>query len=429
MTRSVIRNKRKRRGSKRRGSKRRSSKRGIQKKIIRDGTAPDDDKVVIRFFEKLMITPEFIVDTPISTETKAVFKEFFDAFNRTDVKINENDIVMNQYSTTDKNINYIDKGIREYIQKNMVKTYTYDTYIDRPVKISILFLQEEEKGNVARYIKMMVSWLKVVSSYAQEPCTQKLNITIFLTDLKKVLLGTKCSSHSSCIIGRKQVNTGYSTRCDEIVIFREEEWFKVFVHETIHNLALDFYVEYDPNVETKVKTFFGMKRPFEMKLFEAYTEAWARILNCLQLSYDEEKTNFERFVVIADRNILLERLNGFFQTNKILKYQHLDIDNLSKYIEEPANFSYYLLVAILYSDYQDFFKWCRENNTNILQFDNTKSSNKQNGFVDFIISKAEKDSTFRKNYNLFQKKFFQKDEEDYLYRYMKKSILTRSLVV
>ena len=45
------------------------------------------------------------------------------------------------------------------------------------------------------------------------------------------------------IIDQIHVNTGFTTTCpvdSEIVIFREEEWFKVFIHETFHNFALDF---------------------------------------------------------------------------------------------------------------------------------------------------------------------------------------------
>lgn len=393
----------------------------IIKRKIRDGTSPDDDDVVVSFFETLMLQKEFEVKTPLSDDTKSCFKEFFDVFNQTKVNINKYEI--QEMNFTEAHDSYIANSIKRYIDDNMKMTYVYKTDIGRPVIVSISFSKQVKKEKVVQYLSMMMFWLQIATKFALEPCKGTLTITLYLTDLKKVLVGSKCSSSSSCIISKTDVNTGYSTRCDEIVIFREEEWFKVFVHETIHNLGLDFSI----SGCHRLKTIFNITNNFDMKLREAYTESWARIINALLLAYDHEKTDFDIFANLCHRNILLERLNAFFQTNKILKYQGLDMDNLTTYDEETANFSYYIIVAIFYSDYQDYIKWNMKNNPNVIQFDNKNSNQKVQKLCDFIQSKASLSSTFRKNIKLFEQ-FFVKDDPNYLYRYMKKSILSRSLI-
>ena len=45
------------------------------------------------------------------------------------------------------------------------------------------------------------------------------------------------------ILNSSHVNTAFTRTCpkkSEIVVFRKEEWFKVFIHESFHNFGLDF---------------------------------------------------------------------------------------------------------------------------------------------------------------------------------------------
>ena len=61
---------------------------------------------------------------------------------------------------------------------------------------------------------------------------------IYFTSLKK-----KLPNSNIHILGENNVNTAFTHTCpvnSEIVIFRKEEWFKVLMHETFHNFALDF---------------------------------------------------------------------------------------------------------------------------------------------------------------------------------------------
>lgn len=397
--------------------KRRSPKKRRSRKMKKSDGGGDDEEAVVRFFENLLRKDKPIT---VTSSTKEVFKSFFDAFQRTSVEVSEYDIQERNYQVGV--FSHINKDIKRHIDLTMKRTYVYSFYTNRPVNIEISFPKDEQKRTVVQYLHMMKFWLNVVTPFATEPCSETLNITIFLSDLKKVLISSKCST-KSCVIENTRINTGYSTRCDEIVIFREEEWFKVFVHETFHNLGLDFFTSYQ-STQNKLRSFFNLPK-FDMKLYEAYTESWARIMNVLLLSFDVEKKDFNNFVNLVNKNIMLERLNAYFQSIKMLKYQGYDIDDLTTYKETTGNFSYYVLVAILYTDYQDFILWCKNNNDNIIQFSTSQSQEKQHLFVDFIISKT---ASFKKNLESF-KKFFEGEHTDYLHTYMKKSILSRSLTV
>jgi len=97
-------------------------------------------------------------------------------------------------------------------------------------------------------------------------CENGLVADIFLTSCRKVL--------APRTLGEDEVNTGYARPCDELVVYRAEEWLKVLLHEMFHFFKLD--AAFSP--ETRLPPPFRLTQP--VKLFEAFTETWARILNC-----------------------------------------------------------------------------------------------------------------------------------------------------
>ena len=65
-----------------------------------------------------------------------------------------------------------------------------------------------------------------------------VSIHLFMTDFKKEIPKSTVD-----VIDVMNVNSGLSDVCQrdsEIIIYRKEEWFKVFIHETFHSLGLDF---------------------------------------------------------------------------------------------------------------------------------------------------------------------------------------------
>ena len=126
-------------------------------------------------------------------------------------------------------------------------------------------------------------WLHMVS--LKSSCVESLNIYIYLTPFKKELPENK-----SEVIGPIHANTGYTYRCEkknEIVIYRQEEWFKVFIHETMHTFGNDFETDFDhDHIDNAfIKKIFSLPQDIEIRMSETYSELWARIMNVAFQTY------------------------------------------------------------------------------------------------------------------------------------------------
>jgi hypothetical protein len=232
----------------------------------------------------------------------------------------------------------------------------------------------------------------VVIKYAKNKmCSKELNIFIFLTELKK-----KLPEHQHADIGKINVNTGFTMTCQKnsnIVIYRKEEWYKVFVHETIHNLELDFSGMDNDNTREFILKIFPVQS--DVKLFEAYTDSWAKILNVLISSYLVSDRTDKEYLKFTKKHMNLERTHCFYQCIKILHHMGLTYKDLYSnneyssrlrklYKEQTSILSYYIINAIILNIYQEFLIWCKKNNSNdsILQFVHTEK--KQMEFCKFI---------------------------------------------
>jgi len=235
-----------------------------------------------------------------------------------------------------------------------------------------------------KYVDSMLTWMYILNEYSSKECSRELDVYLYFTSLKKMLPETNVS-----VLSETNVNTAYTTTCpkiSDIVIFRREEWFKVFMHETFHNFALDFS---DMNTERCTKhilEIFPIKS--EVNLFEAYTEFWAEFMNVLFCSYIamRDKNDHHEFLENAEYLLQLERTFGFFQLVKTLdfmglKYKDLYAKNVASatareilYKEKTSVFSYYVLNLVLFNNYPGFLNWCDKNNLSLLQFKKTASN-------------------------------------------------------
>ena len=201
------------------------------------------------------------------------------------------------------------------------------------------------------------------------------------------------------ILGVEHCNSAVTTSCaldGVIVVYRKEEWFKVFVHESFHSLGLDFSTFSCHKLNKKLAVLFPIKS--EMNVFEAYSEFWATIINCLFCAYNllDNKLNDRDFLLYSDFCIQFERIFSLFQMVKVLNfmgisYQHLfekneisDVARCYLYKENTNVFSYYIVKCILLYNYNAFLAWCEQNNINTLRFD--KYENNLNKFYTFIKS-------------------------------------------
>ena len=228
---------------------------------------------------------------------------------------------------------------------------------------------------------MHIHVLYIVNIYSSKKCVKQLKIIIYHTTLLKILPTSNVS-----ILDENNINTAFTTTCpidSEIVVYRKEEWFKVFIHETFHNFGLDFSDMNMIKVNEKILSLFQVNS--NVNLFESYTEFWARIINIVFVSFTNmnNKNNINEFLINTEFFINYERIFAFFQMVKILNFMGLNYNNLYQkdnlykntlYKEKSNVLSYYIITLILINNYQDFLLWCNVNNTELLQFKNTKKN-------------------------------------------------------
>jgi hypothetical protein len=372
-----------------------------------------------------------------------------------------------------ENSPYIPSSIVSYIKEKCTYVLTYSFHIDetRTAKVNFIIFEDStyEINNIkkksASYFKNGVLkiylWLKIASKYAAKECAPELECFIYLTPFKRShpifskeqeqereqgaeaayedyeeyeeLYHHVNTQHGKGVLKPIHINGGVSNLCQpsgRVIVYRKEEWFKVFIHETMHNYGLDFS-EMDISAANGLlhKVFTIQK---DVKLYESYCEVWARIMNVVFETYFDinsrakfsSRTTRKNFidnlklkenqdeVVLVDGGALVsntetnivntasESLFSLFQNIKILNYMGLDYNIISNctdsnyivakklYKEETNAFAYYIIVSILLSNFNNFILWCIDNNTNTIQF--KKNKNSIINFVQFIYKNYKK---------------------------------------
>ena len=300
-------------------------------------------------------------------------------------------------------------SIRKHIDETIMNKITYRTILlDRA--ITIHFLLEDmsftsKKHLYNNYVDNILTWLLVVDKYSSKKCVKELIIYIYLTSKEK-----NVPTSNIFILDEHNVNTAFTMTCpqiSEIVIFRKEEWFKVFIHETFHNFGLDFSGLNNVRCHKRVLNMFDVHS--NVNLFEAYSETWAKIINTIFCSYhyQSNKNSEQEFINNFMFFINIEIMFCYFQMVKVLDFMNLTYDMLCNknkdiniikktlYKEKTNVLSYYVITLILLSNYGDFLNWCFKNNTNILQFE--KATDKQEQFCISLIEQKYKVISFLKN--------------------------------
>jgi hypothetical protein len=289
------------------------------------------------------------------------------------------------------NSNSFPEEVRKHIDEMSMSeiSYTFSLF-DRNIKI--IFITEEDDGAIKietynNYVDTIIIWLYILNEYSSKQCSNNIVVYFYFTSLKKTLP----NSHIS-VLDEINVNTAFTTTCpkdSEIVVFRKEEWFKVFIHETFHNFGLDFS---DMNTSESTKhilTIFPVNS--DVNLYESYTEFWAETINALFCSFTilKNKNDIDEFLSNFDYFISLEITYSFFQMVKVLNFMGLTYKDLyannvhSKYMretlyKEDSNvLSYYIIKTILLNNHQGFLNWCKVNNLSLLQFKKTPSNQRE----------------------------------------------------
>ena len=307
--------------------------------------------------------------------------------------------------TKPKNFNYnsFPQVIREHIDELSLSEIAYSFSLFNR-KIKVVFVVEDPNielkiNTYNKYVDSIIMWLYILNLYSSKQCANSLVIYFYFTSLEK-----KLPVSNIYILDEKHINTAFTTTCpkdSEIVIFRHEEWFKVFIHETFHNFGLDFSDMNNDNCHNYLLKIFKVNSL--VNSYEAYTEFWAEIINALFCSFYSLKNanrvndtiaNQREFLSNAEFFINFERCYSFFQLIKILDFMGLSYKDLylnklenqllreTLYKENTNILAYYVIKTVMMNNYPSFLSWCDKNNLSLIAFKKTIAN--QQKFCEFI---------------------------------------------
>jgi len=242
------------------------------------------------------------------------------------------------------------------------------------------------KHTFSIYLRYIVAWLRFASSIAPPHCATELRAYLLLSDAKKFTPDFHLDP-----VDVIHANTAFTTSCSSqntIFLFRREEWFKVFMHETFHCLGLDFSAgsEQDGSNARMRALFKALEPSTDVRLYETFCEMWAELANlmfCLFTTREGKCLPFSerRF----HKALFREQLFSIYQSNKLLRragftYSELFALPSSKptYKENTQAFSYYVIKSALLWNVDDFIQWCEKWNngkTAPMQFPSNQVSN------------------------------------------------------
>jgi hypothetical protein len=332
---------------------------------------------------------------------------------------------------------WFSQHVKDDLGKNARTQSVYEFEIDsRPYTVVIVgcgrYRVESGRDRVEsdrkreRLIRRIRAWLLVLHT-VKEPFVQPLVIYIFQSKLQKTLPQVRVT------LGVEHVNSAFTAYCDhnheyephrgptEIIVYRKQEQFKVFVHETFHNYHADFCSQPNDAAYRRIRKLFGVGS--KVLIHESYTETWATIINicfcCVELELtapnvspnvspnaspkttpnatppnatppSSDERLLEQFQLLIDQ----ERMFAIQQMKKVLAHNgicYTDFVNdplvAEQYREASNVLAYYIIKCILLFHYDRFIDWCREHNINWFCFDQSeKSSDFQHSFCGLIES-------------------------------------------
>lgn len=290
----------------------------------------------------------------------------------------------NKFDTSLFSTVFMSEHIKETIQRDMVSQTIFNGNVDNQnitLKLGVIKGTPFTKIELEDFARRVFSWLYVCHKYSAQKCKGSNTIEIYFTEYKKGFPNNYTKE-----LTPQHVNSGYSYVCspnNTIVVFRLEEWFKVFIHETMHSYGLQPLSHVEREIDNSLRQIIPLKA--DIKVCEAYVETWARILNAT-CSAIYNSNNENDFHTILEFTLRMESIFSVVQSYRVLSFLNLTYTQATDptciyastiYKEKTNVFSYYVLCgAFMFNPYV-FIHWCANNNPNVLQFNNTPQGGKR----------------------------------------------------
>ena len=295
------------------------------------------------------------------------------------------ELVGNAYKSHFTDNPYIDADMKNFINNKSGTLIVYSLpYKNKMVSINFIEynkISPSYLSNLDKIVKNMLAQIYLVSQLSTNiSCSNDgISVIIFMTPFRREL-----EKKQGDVLGSRNANGGFCYGCTghgEIVVYRKEEYFKVFSHELIHNFGVDTHMwkfmtaaKIDNSKEQKLYNKFldnySLNGENGIVPQEALVEFWGLFLNNTIYSYvysnncnlSTSNQKLKIFKEMFKKIMEFEIKHSLLQTVKILNHYNLtytDIlssDTEVDYREKTHIFSYYVLKLMLLYNYSAFIE-------------------------------------------------------------------------
>jgi hypothetical protein len=248
-------------------------------------------------------------------------------------------------------INSLTKSKEQYIYKKY--EYSFYNVIGTITFYSNMKYQSMIDNIIQKIIRIVGFYVEYTKNHTKLP-----DITIYYIDNNKTLPDK--SENIDIVLGKDVINSAFKNN-NEIVVYRSEELFKLLIHELIHYYDIDSFIKDDNKVSNSLLTIYNItidQKRKELKVYEAYTEAIATMLNII---FSTKQLNVD--------SLYKEIIFSLRQNTKIFNYFGIedsrDIYRESKkpglFKQTTAAFEYHYLKAKFLFNFNDLLKLINRN--------------------------------------------------------------------
>lgn len=292
---------------------------------------------------------------------------------------------------------YIDANIITYISNNInnCKIITYENIIhNKKFVFDFIIYSKTNINNLDNIVKNMLVFLQILIKISKNlnnkinECSKHgISITFFLTPFLKKLNITKDKNGDKDkeILGAQNVNSGFNYTCltsGLIFIYRKEDFFKVFVHESVHGYGIDTALHNNFNQNQNYNKFLDLftfaTKNNNVGINESVTEFWTSLLYLCIASY-QDSNNLYNFIYNFERLYKLELVHALYQICKILNYNGLTYNTFinksklnAKYRENSHIFSYFIVKTLMLLNHEHMLNSQLFELNNISKLENIK---------------------------------------------------------
>lgn len=237
------------------------------------------------------------------------------------------------------------------------------------IRLEVFFTDEDTIQNTIQntvdpFVEVLHAYVHVLNSLLDQKRPEKKPERIVMGI---ALFGTKRKLFDVAKDGRRGVGPehtvagvtyfdGNSTSVHDSIVFREEDWAKVVLHELVHAYGLDDYAVGSQQIqlETAWKAKYKL-RVSDLHLHEAHTEALAALLYLvMHVASRSTSADFSQRFCKKFEAFLVK----FIDTAHMLYFTCRDASGF--FTERAASFSYYVVKCALLLNLERYVAFCSE---------------------------------------------------------------------